>query len=337
MNAITEKELATPAWNESRSTTERHHSMFTCVLLMLMGVAAWLLTGFTYADAAVAPGTRVDSGSEKTLLARHVALKGQLASNAFQRPLVLESNETTNDVKGDVYAVIAHPFAKVHLALAEPQAWCEILILHLNTKFCKIAGEGERTVLHMNVGKKFDQPLEQSYRLKFAWKLAEDSATYQRVVLSAETGPLSTRDYRITLEMVPLKNGTTFMHLSYAYGFGFAGKLAMATYFSTIARDKVGFSLMGNGQDGEPIYVDGMRGQSERNTMRYYLAIESFLGAIATPQSGRFEKSINDWFIASERYPRQLHELEQTEYLVMKRKEYLRQQRNEVATAPAPG
>jgi hypothetical protein len=333
MNATTKKERPASAGNEKTSAGERHPSMFTCVL-MLVGVAAWLLTGFTYAEAAVAAGSGVDSGSEKTLRARHAALKGELANNAFRRPLVLESHQRLNDVKGDVYAVIAYPFAKVRLALTAPQAWCEILILHLNTKFCKIAGEGERTVLHMNVGKKFDQPLEQSYRLNFAWELVEDRAAYQRVMLSAETGPLSTRDYRITLEMVPLENGTTFMHLSYAYGFGFAGKLAMATYFSTVARDKVGFSLLGNGLDGAPIYVDGMRGQSERNTMRYYLAIESFLGAIATPQSARFEKTINDWFIASERYPRQLHELEQTDYLVMKRKEYLRKQRDEVAAAP---
>ena len=36
--------------------------------------------------------------------------------------------------------------------------------------------------------------------------------------------------------------------------------------------------------------------------------------------------TLRDWFAATERYPRQLHELEQDEYLVMKRKEYQRQQ-----------
>jgi len=38
------------------------------------------------------------------------------------------------------------------------------------------------------------------------------------------------------------------------------------------------------------------------------------------------EKSLHDWFAGSERYPRQLREMEQGDYLVMKRKEYLRQQ-----------
>ena len=38
------------------------------------------------------------------------------------------------------------------------------------------------------------------------------------------------------------------------------------------------------------------------------------------------EKSLRDWFAGSERYPRQLHEMGEAEYLAMKRKEYLRQQ-----------
>ena len=60
--------------------------------------------------------------------------------------------------------------------------------------------------------------------------------------------------------------------------------------------------------------------------MRYYLAIESFLGALSAPPQARLETRLRDWFAAIERYPRQLHELEQGEYLKMKRKEYLRQQ-----------
>jgi hypothetical protein len=67
-----------------------------------------------------------------------------------------------------------------------------------------------------------------------------------------------------------------------------------------------------------------MRGLVERNTMRYYLAIESNIGALSAPPQARLEKSLRDWFAAIEAYPRQLHELEQDEYLAMKRKEYSR-------------
>ena len=69
-----------------------------------------------------------------------------------------------------------------------------------------------------------------------------------------------------------------------------------------------------------------MRGAVERNTMRYYLAIEAFLGALSAPPGARVEKSMRDWFAATEAYPRQLHEVEQNEYLAMKRNEYSRQQ-----------
>jgi len=65
----------------------------------------------------------------------------------------------------------------------------------------------------------------------------------------------------------------------------------------------------------------------ERNTMRYYLAIESYLGALSAPPQTRLEKRLQDWFAASERYSRQLHEMERGEYLEMKRREYQRQQR----------
>ena len=77
---------------------------------------------------------------------------------------------------------------------------------------------------------------------------------------------------------------------------------------------------------GEPRFIGGTRGVVERNTMRYYLAIESFVGALSAPPATRVEKSLRDWFAAIERYPRQLHEMEQGDYLDMKRKEYSRQQ-----------
>jgi hypothetical protein len=307
------------------------------VSLILVAAGFWLLIGFTVAYAAVPAEIRLDGAAALVLQGRYDALRDQLASSSFNRPVALESSLNANDVKGDIYAVVPSSFEKVSAALSGPQGWCEILILHLNTKYCGIAHDQQGTALLMNVGKKFDQPLADSYRLHFGWRLADQNAAFLRVVLSAETGPLSTRDYRITLEAVPLANGTTFLHLSYAYGFGLSGKIAMLAYFATTGRNKVGFSVTGTGPDGQPVYIDGMRGLVERNTMRYYLAIESFLGSLATSADAQFEKRINDWFTAIEHYPRQLHEMEQTEYLDMKRKEYRRQQLGEGAGNPGQG
>jgi hypothetical protein len=69
-----------------------------------------------------------------------------------------------------------------------------------------------------------------------------------------------------------------------------------------------------------------MRGAVERNTMRYYLAIDAYLASLAVPASQQSEKRLQHWFDATERYPRQLHEIDRTAYLSMKRSEYKRQQ-----------
>ena len=317
--------------------SNKRGSATPCVLLMLAAVVCWLVTGFTLAVAAPPAGIGVDAGPASVLRARHQALRDQLTTSPFQRPLLLESAQSSRDVKGDIFAVVPYPFGMVSAALAGPQEWCEILILHLNTKYCSVSRGQQGTTLLMNVGKKFDQPIEDSFRVAFAWQLADQKADYLHVRLSADAGPLSTRDYRIAVEAVPLENGATFLHLSYAYGFGVTGKIAMQAYFSTVGRSKVGFTATGKETGGQQAYVDGMRGLVERNTMRYYLAIESFLGALAVPQRAQFEKRINDWFNAVERYPRQLHEMEQAEYLEMKRKEYHRQQLGEKSGTPGQG
>jgi len=307
-------------------------SATTCVLLIVAAVVCWLVTGLVPVDAAV---TTSPADAAAGLRARHAALTAQLASNPFNRPLVLESIQSAKDVKGDIYAVTSFAFAKVSAALAEPGAWCDVLILHQNTKYCSVNRGHGVPMLLLNVGKKFDQPMEDSYRLAFVWQLVEQRSDYLRVVLSAESGPLSTKDYRIMLEAIPLDDGSTFLHLAYEYGFGFSGRLAMQAYLGTVGRNKVGFTITGKAGNGQPAFVDGMRGLVERNTMRYFLAIESYLGALALPERAQFEKRINDWYSASERYPRQLHEMERDEYLGMKRREYRRQQQDVKTAAMA--
>ena len=164
--------------------------------------------------------------------------------------------------------------------------------------------------------------------MDFAYRVQAHTGKYLFVALNAAAGPMATRDYRISLEAIPLENGKTFIHLAYSYGFGSLGRLAMQTYLATVASSKVGFTLAGAGAgpDGQSRYIGGLRGLVERNAMRYYLAIETFLGTQSGSPQARFEKRIRDWYGAIELYPRQLHDLEQREYLEMKRTEFLRQQ-----------
>jgi hypothetical protein len=276
-------------------------------------------------SAGVASGGEAEANPSAALLAKYGTLRNQLSSNQFQRPLYLNSSETRSGVTGSIYALIDHPFATTSTALNSPARWCDILMLHLNTKFCRASTKNPGNTLQVNIGKKHDQPVNDSYRVEFAYRVAAASPDYLKVALAAEEGPFSTYDYAISVEAIPLDTNRTLVHLQYSYAYGFVGRVAMQSYLNTVGSSKVGFTITGKQADGQPIYIGGMRGLAERNTMRYYLAIEAFLGALSAPPQERLEKSLHDWFAATELYPSQLHELEQNQYLDMKRKEFVRQ------------
>ncbi len=276
--------------------------------------------------ARIAHAGDVDANSAASLRAKYDGLQNRLNRNQFQRPLYLDSGETPDRVTGDIYARIDYPFAAVRAGLNNPGGWCDILILHINTKYCRASSGSQGVVLNVSIGKKYDEPLEKAYRVDFAYRVSAQSPDYLQVGLGADVGPFGTRDFRIVLEAVPLEAGRTFIHFSYSYTYGLVGRLALQAYLATIGRRKVGFAVVGTRPDGQPLHIGGIRGLVERNTMRYYLAIEAFLGAVSAPPRERLEKRLREWFAANERYPLQLHEMEQGEYLDMKRKEYLRQQ-----------
>jgi hypothetical protein len=268
---------------------------------------------------------RADAKAAAALQATYAALKAGLGANPFDRPLHLESSETRDLVRGEAHGLIEHAFDTASAALDKPGHWCDILTLHLNTKYCRPSVADGKAILQVAIGKKFDQPLADAHRLEFVYRIDARAADYLRVTLRADEGPMGTRDYRIVLEAAPMEGGRTFVRLSYAYSYGVLAGVAMHAYLGTIGRDKVGFTVTGKESDGQPRYVAGMRGLVERNTMRYYLAIEAFLGSRSAAPGARTEKSLRDWFSAIEAYPRQLHEMERADYLAMKRREYSRQ------------
>jgi hypothetical protein len=283
-----------------------------CLLL----IAAVGLTGAAFAapDAAAA------------LREKHASLGDQLRQNQFKRPLVLDSVETPERLTGDIYAIIDHPFDAVRAGLSSADHWCDVMILHINTKYCHAVVGPTDTSLRVHIGKKTPESLADAPRIVFNYRVAAATPDYLDIMLNAKEGPLGTSDYRIQLEVVALPNSKSFMHLTYSYSVNFVSKMAMQTYLGTIGSGKVGFTVVGKQADGQPAYIDGVRGLVERNTMRYYLAINSFLDAAGAEPAAQLEKRLQSWFTAVERYPRQLHEMDRAAYLAMKRAEHLRQQ-----------
>jgi hypothetical protein len=260
------------------------------------------------------------------LRAKYTELDKQLYNNQFQRALYLNSTESSQDLKGEIYVVVNYPFATVNQALNDPAHWCDVLILHVNIKYCHASGNNADTVLTVNLGKKDYQLLADTHRAEFNYRAVVTTPDYFALELNAADGPLSTHDYRIRVEATTLKDGRTFLHFTYAYAFGLPGRLAMQGYLATIGRAKVGFTVTGQQPNGQPSYIQGVRGVVERNTMRYYLAIDAYLAALTAPAEEQLEKRLQYWYNGTDQYARQLHEVERNDYLEMKRKEYQRQQ-----------
>jgi hypothetical protein len=260
------------------------------------------------------------------LRAKHGELRDQLRNNNFHRPLHVDSSEAGDTLTGDVYAVLEYPFSEVTSALKNPADWCDIMLLPFNTKYCRAEQGGNGAMLHVRIGRKHDQPVQDAFPLDFAWQQVALKPDYFETRLSAQNGPVGTRDYRISLSAVPLENGRTFMHLTYSYVYGFAGRVAMQGYLATAGASKVGFTVTGKDGNGAPIHIGGVRGAIERTAMRYYLAIDAHLASLKAPADQQLDTRIKTWFNSTERYARQLHEMDSATYLAMKRGEYGRQQ-----------
>lgn len=292
----------------------------------MIGLARWLVFLIALSGAGCALASVPEMQSAATLQTQYAALGERLSHNPFRQALILDSSDSSGHLQGDLYALVGYPFATVTASLSGPGQWCDVLILHINTKYCRATVTGAGTALTVRIGKKYPEPLADTYPVVFSYRLAAKTPNFLDIRLNADKGPLGTSDYLIQLAAIPVTGGRTFLHLTYSYAYGPTGQLAMNTYLGTIGRDKVGFTITGKQSNNVPEYIGGERGLVERNTMRYYLAIDSYLGSLATPPRYRFERSLQSWFAATEKYSRQLHELDWTDYLNMKRSEYQRQQ-----------
>lgn len=300
-------------------------------MISRLAIQSWLqasalvVVSMTSTMNAFAQEAPSESDPAAALRGRYAALVELLEQSPIQQGLYLESAETSRSSRGDIYAVVDFGFGTISDTFTRPENWCEALILHLNVKYCRVIGRDERPVLSVAIGKKTEQPLKETRRVEFTYEITALGPDYSQIVLGAKKGPLGTRNYHILLELIALDSEHSFLHIRYAYAYGVMARLAMRLYLGESSA-KVGFTMI-EGEKGRPPHlIGGVRGALERNTMRYYLAIDAHLRALETPASDRFEESLERWFAATERYALQLHEVEHDAYIKMKRREHLRQQ-----------
>jgi hypothetical protein len=270
-------------------------------------------------DAAAGASPAAPAGAAQTLRATHQRMSDKLERSSFGRPIQLDSMETPDGLQGDVYAVVDHPLSEISATLRGPAHWCDVLTLHVNNRRCTVAkGAQGRETVTLYVVRRYDKPVEDAFELPFAYRVASATPEHLSVELTAESGPLGTSNYRVTLEAVALDERKSFLHFSYSYDHNAMVRLGTMAYLATFGSEKVGFTVTGKTPEGQPDYIRGMRGLVERNAMRYFLTLDAYLSAPGADQAERRQRR---WFAGAEQYPRQLHEIDLDTYLALKRED----------------
>ena len=263
--------------------------------------------------------------AEEQLYAIYRDNLGRLENNSFGLPLFLESMEHGGRVQVDVYGIVPDRFSTVANQLTVPANWCDIVALHPNIKACTYRKQAGDWQLALYLGRKHYQPPDEARQVLYQFRNPVHRQGYLDIVLSAPAGLFGTKDHRIKFEALPIDEKTTFVRVGYAYTESVGLRLAEKGYFATLGSGKVGFTVTGTDGQGQPILVGGARGAIERNVVRYYFAIQSFLDTLNAPADRRFATRINDWYELTNRYPKQLFELEREDYLVFKTREHQNQ------------
>lgn len=284
----------------------------------------WRLGVRVLAAGLAAATIAAPASAEPTLAQRYAALVAGPA-----RPLApgvyLESAEEAQRARGEVLARLDLPYATAAAVLADAQAWCRLLMLHPNVKHCLPGtGGGRGVLLDLTMAAQRDGLFGQEHLLQLSWTTLAHNASHLAVELMAERGPMGTRDYRIGFELAPLEAGTSVMRLVYSSAFTAAGLWMAQAYVATVARHRVGFTVVDTDAQGRPVHVRGVRAAIERNTMRFHLAVQSWLAVQPQPPEQRVARAIEAWFDASERHAAQLHEVEREEYVARKTAEFAR-------------
>ena len=271
-------------------------------------------------------GTAQGLSPQAALQAEYQNLRPKLLHNAFGVPVYLQSREHNDVLTAEVYGQVDYPLQRIEAALADPAGWCALLALNLNVKACVHHENAGRPALTLYMGRKFYQPPEKAYLLHYRFQTSASTPDYFEKTLFAPEGPLGTRNYRITLQAISVPDGT-LIHILSAYRSSTASRLATSIYLATLGNGKIGFSSDGVDGNGQPRYVEGVRGTIERNVMRHYLALQAALETLQLPAEQRFAARLQRWFALTERYHMQLYEMQQDDYLDAKRREHINQQR----------
>jgi len=236
----------------------------------------------------------------------------------------LASSVHNEILSAEVSSILRTPFDTIVAALSQSNNWCQIMPLHFNIKACTYETLQDRDALTIYSGRKTYELPEDSFEMAYRFEIIRQDDSQLSLRLHADHGPLSTRDHLIELDVVRAEEGS-LLHFHISYQRSWLSSMLTNAYLSTLGRNKIGFSH--STQEGESRPVQGIKGIIERNAMRYQIAINAFLNTQSLPEVMRHEAALANWFKQNDSHPEQLHEMDEADYMEIKREEWNNQQR----------
>lgn len=268
---------------------------------------------------------------------RTTSVSAAATQTAAGYPFDILSQEADGLLIAEVSGVVGYPYPSIRDALIDPAAWCQFLPLVFNIKSCTYHRRAGQHFLTLYLGRKFFEPPQNAIQLEYLFRVQRSDESSLQILLTAADGPYGTSDYTIEIEVVAAGDVRTRVRMHSSFRPSLASRVATRLYLLTIGRTKVGFSVTGF-KAGTPVYCGGIKGIVERNAMRYYFALKSYLDTMHLPQSQRFEARLDAWYKLTARYHRQLYEMDKAVYLDAKRRErqgqLQLQQRSDAAFQP---
>ncbi len=294
------------------------HRTVICILLLLTATPLTATAAGSPSGRAAATGAPTSRPDDLPGIYR--AMRDGRLPLLPGRSIYVHSETDKKRLRADVYSIVHYRLADLSRALARPQNWCRFVTLHLNVKACTCSLQPD-PVLSIYAGRKFYQSPQEATRMDYRFQVVEQDSQRLVVLLTAAKGELSTRDYRFRIETQRMNADDVLLHFSLSYRQSLTSRMATRAYLSTLGRDKVGFSRQPGGTDGND-YVKGVRGIVERNAMRYYLALAVYMNTLDATGPRTDYRRCRTWFDLTQRYARQLREVDRTEYLLDKRREF---------------
>jgi hypothetical protein len=297
----------------------KSHRKIICLLLLLLAMAGTCPAKEAHPGETTKKSDRPATNADQLADIYQAIRNGRLPLLQGQ-PIYVHSETGKTLLKADVYSIVHYSVADLSRALTSPRNWCQFVTLHLNIKACTYRLHPE-PMLSIYAGRKFYEPPEKATRMDYRFQVMEQSNRRLALLLTAEKGQLSTRDYRFEIEAETMNPHDVLLHFSLSYRGSLASRMATRAYLSTLGRDKLGFSKQpdSTGKDG---YVKGVRGIVERNAMRYFLALTVYLNTL--DEKGPRTEAVRSraWFDLTQRYAPQLREVDRTDYLIAKKQEF---------------